>query len=125
MNAIVGQRIVRRLCQACKVAYPPLPQISEIIKKELGTLFTDGILKLYKPQGCPECDNSGYRGRIGIFEVLPVTEKVAGMLLRRADSISLEKEAVLEGMITMKQDGFLKVLKGITTVEEVLRVAQE
>ena len=125
MNAIVGQRIVRRLCQACKVAYPPLPQISEMIKKELGTLFTDGILKLYKPQGCPECDNSGYRGRIGIFEVLPVTEKVAGMLLRRADSISLEKEAVLEGMITMKQDGFLKVLKGITTVEEVLRVAQE
>lgn len=125
INAIVGQRITRRLCQSCKVAYPPPRQISETIKKELGALLAPGDFKLYKAQGCSECDNSGYRGRIGIFEVLPVTDKIADMILKRSDSNALEAEAVAEGMITMKQDGYLKVLKGITTIEEVLRVAQE
>ncbi|MBI2621557.1 MAG: Flp pilus assembly complex ATPase component TadA [Candidatus Levybacteria bacterium] len=125
MNAIVGQRIVRRLCQNCKAPYPPPEQISEMIKKDLGTLMPPGEFKLFRAQGCSECDNSGYIGRIGIFEVLPVTERIAAMILRRADSINLEKEAILEGMITMKQDGYFKALKGITTVEEVLRVAQE
>ncbi len=125
MNAIVGQRIVRRLCQICKTSYPPPPQLPEDIKKELGAFLPPGEIKLFKAVGCPECDNSGYRGRIGIFEVLPVTQKIADMLLKRSDSNSLEAEAVAEGMITMKQDGYLKVIKGVTTVEEVLRVAQE
>lgn len=125
MNAIVGQRIVRRLCQSCKVAYSPPLQISDTIKKELGALLEREDFKLFRAQGCSECDNSGYRGRIGIFEVLPISNKIADMILRRSDSISLEKEAVAEGMITMKQDGYFKVLKGTTTIEEVLRVAQE
>lgn len=125
INAIVGQRIVRRLCQACKSAYPPPPQLLDIMKKELGALLPPGEAKFYKAVGCSECDSSGYKGRVGIFEVLPVTAKIAEMILKRADSISLEKEAVAEGMITMKQDGYMKVLRGVTTVEEVLRVAQE
>ncbi len=125
MNAIVGQRIVRRLCQTCKTGYPPPPQLLETMKKELGPLFPPGEAKFFRTKGCVECDNSGYKGRVGIFEVLPITTKIAEMILKRSDSISLEKEAVAEGMITMKQDGYIKVLKGVTTVEEVLRVAQE
>ena len=125
INAIVGQRIVRRLCQSCKSAYPPPAQLLDMMKKELGAIFPPGEAKFYKAVGCSECDNSGYLGRVGVFEVLPVTPKIAEMILKRADSPSLEREAIAEGMITMKQDGYIKVLKGVTTVEEVLRVAQE
>ncbi len=125
MNAIVGQRIVRKICNSCKVSYNPPSEILDSLKKELGNLLPAGEIKLYKGGGCLECGNSGYLGRMGIFEVLPVTDKIADLILKRSDSNTLEKEAVGEGMITMKQDGYLKVFKGITTVEEVLRVAQE
>ncbi len=125
INAIVGQRIVRRLCQVCKSAYPPPPQLLDMMKKELGAIFPQGEPKFYKAVGCAECDSSGYRGRVGVFEVLPVSPKIAEMILKRSDSPSLEREAITEGMITMKQDGYIKVLNGVTTVEEVLRVAQE
>lgn len=125
INALVGQRIVRRLCNSCKVSFQAPPQVIENIKKELGNLLPPGELHLYKGQGCSECGNSGYIGRIGIFEVLPVTQPIADMVLKRSDSNSLEQEAIKEGMITIKQDGFLKALKGVTTIEEILRVAEE
>ena len=127
MNAIVGQRIVRKICSACKESYvPPTAMVTEA-KNILGRLFTmqEKDVKFYKGKGCNECSNSGYLGRLGIFEVLPISEKIAHLILERPDSDTIEKEAVLEGMITMKQDGYLKVLKGSTTMEEVLRVAQE
>ena len=82
-------------------------------------------LKLYEGRGCKECNNTGYLGRIGIFEVLVVSEKIAKMIIARSRAQDIAKQAVSEGMITMRQDGFLKVLEGITTVEEVLRVAEE
>ena len=91
----------------------------------MGPLLPTGEIKFSKSQGCNECGNSGYLGRVGIFEVLPVTQTIADMILRRSDSLSLEHSAVAERMITMKQDGYLKVLRGITTMEEVMRVAQE
>ena len=125
MSAIAGQRIVRRLCNSCKINYVPPPPMVEEIKRVLGRFLPTTGAKLYKAVGCGECDNSGYLGRIGIFEVLPVTNKIADMILKRADANNLEREAVLEGMVTMKQDGFLKVINGVTTIEEVLRVAQE
>ena len=126
INAIVGQRIVRRICENCKEEYAPLPQITEEIQKTLGRLFpSKGEIKLCKGMGCDQCGKSGYLGRIGIFETLPVTPKIASLVLENADTATIEKEAILEGMITLKQDGYLKVLQGITTVEEVLRVAQE
>jgi len=127
INAILGQRIVRKICDNCKEEYPPLPQILEEIKKILGKIFpqTQTEIKLSRGKGCDQCAKSGYLGRIGIFETLPVTPKIASLVLESADSATMEKEAIQEGMITMKQDGYLKVLQGITTVEEVLRVAQE
>jgi type II secretory ATPase GspE/PulE/Tfp pilus assembly ATPase PilB-like protein len=98
----------------------------EEIKTVLGKYFLVGKeIRLHKGKGCDQCGGSGYLGRIGIFETLPITEKIASLILQRADSGAIEKEAILEGMITMKQDGYLKVLQGVTTVEEVLRVAQE
>ena len=127
MTAILGQRIVRKICDHCKVSYAPLPQIVTEIKAGLGNLFptANGELKLYKGKGCDECGGSGYLGRVGIFETLPVTDKITALVLSNPDSSTIEKEAIAEGMITMKQDGYIKVLQGVTTVEEVLRVAQE
>ncbi|KKQ74210.1 MAG: Type IV-A pilus assembly ATPase PilB [Candidatus Woesebacteria bacterium GW2011_GWB1_38_5b] len=125
MNAVVGQRIVRRICSSCKVSLPPPNEVTESIKKELGPLMPPGAVTIYKGKGCNECGGSGYLGRMGIFEVMPINEEIANLILKRADSYTLENVAVRQGMITMKQDGYLKVLKGVTTIEEVLRVAQE
>jgi type II secretory ATPase GspE/PulE/Tfp pilus assembly ATPase PilB-like protein len=126
ITAIVGQRIVRRICPNCKMSYVPPPQLVTEAKQILGKLFTaQGEIKLYRGKGCSECGNLGYLGRVGIYEVLTVSEKISRLILEHADTTAIEREAMLEGMITMKQDGYLKVLAGETTVEEVLRVAQE
>jgi type IV pilus assembly protein PilB len=82
-------------------------------------------IKVYQGSGDSECGKTGYRGRVAIFEVLPVSEKISRLILEHASSADMEKQAKDEGMIAMKQDGYLKVLEGITTIEEVLRVAQE
>ena len=99
----------------------------QTIKQVLGPLYTykDEEVRLYRGRGCNECGGSGYKGRVGIYEVLPVTEKIGQLILSHPDSSSIEKEAVLEGMITMMQDGYMKVLKGVSSIEEVLRVAKE
>lgn len=128
MNAVVGQRIVRKICDNCKVSYPAPPPIITEIKEVLGKLYPQSFEKnpvLYKGKGCVECGNTGYIGRVGIFEVMSITEKIAQLILARPDSASIQKEAVAEGMITMMQDGMFKVIAGITTIEEVLRVARE
>jgi len=127
MNAVLGQRIVREICASCKVEYVPPQQIVEEMKIVLGNYFPADKkeVKLYKGQGCDLCGGTGYIGRIGIFETLPVTDKVQALVLQNSDSGTIEKEAIVQGMITMKQDGYIKVLQGITSVEEVLRVAQE
>jgi type IV pilus assembly protein PilB len=127
ITAIVGQRIARKICTACKESYaPPQVMITEM-RNVLGKLLTknDADIKFYKGKGCSECGSSGYNGRVGIYEVLNVTEKISQLVLQHPDSMSIEKQATQEGMITMKQDGYLKVLQGLTTIEEVLRVAQE
>lgn len=127
MTANVAQRICRRICPTCKEEYEPSSEIIEDIKKVLGSLLNNKgeKLKLFRGKGCPECNNTGYFGRIGIFEVLPITEKIGRLILEHAPASEIEKQAVEEGMITMKQDGYLKVTEGISTIEEVLRVAQD
>jgi type IV pilus assembly protein PilB len=126
MTAIVAQRVCRKIHDKCKVSYDPDPKIIEDMKKVLGSFYPQTPqVKLYKGQGCQECGNSGYQGRIGIFEVIPVTEKVQALILQRSPASEIEKQAKADGLISMKQDGYLKVLEGVTTIEEILRVAQE
>ena len=81
-------------------------------------------LQLYRGKKCEQCGQTGYSGRVGIFEVLPVTEKIGRLILERAPSSKIEAQGREDGMIIMKQDGYLKVVEGITTIEEVLRVAE-
>src|SRR3990167_2846039 len=126
VTAIVAQRVVRTIHADCKTSYSGEPKVIEEMKNVLGNLWPSARDNtLYKGTGDQECANSGYYGRIAVFEVLPVTEKISRLILERASSGEIDKEAREEGMITLKQDGYLKALEGITTVEEVLRVAQE
>ena len=126
MTCIVAQRVVRKIHDGCKEAYSPDPKIVQDTQKELGPLWKpQGDIKFYKGKGDPDCGDSGYYGRVGIFEVLPVTEKIGKLILERASAADIDAQAKEEGMITLKQDGYLKVVEGTTTVEEVLRVAQE
>lgn len=126
MNAVVGQRIARKICTQCKVDYTPPNEIFEEIRKTLGPLMPQisNPPKLYKGKGCDFCEQSGYLGRVGVFEVMTISEKISRLILEKADATMIEKQAIQEGMITMKQDGYLKVLEGISTVDEILRVAQ-
>lgn len=126
VNAIAAQRIVRRICPNCKEVYSPPSSLVIEMKAVLGKLLTEKEeLKMYRGKGCEKCSHLGYIGRIGIFEVLVASEKILKLILESADMASIEKQAVNEGMITLKQDGYLKVIRGETTIEEVLRVAQE
>lgn len=128
MNATMGQRIARKICTHCKTEYIPPHEIIEEIRKALGNLMPkieDSQIKLFKGQGCEVCGQSGYLGRIGIYEVMPISDTIAKLILQKADSTTIENLAKQEGMITMKEDGYLKALEGITTIDEVLRVAQE
>lgn len=127
MTAVVAQRVVRRIHEKCKTSYQPDRKVVEEMKNVLGPLWQQGNenLTLWKGQGDPECNSTGYYGRIGIFEVLPVTERISRLILEQGSAADIERQAREEGMITLKQDGFMKVLEGISTIEEVLRVGQE
>ncbi len=126
LNCLVGQRICRKVCEGCKEEYDPSPEIVADLQNVLGGYFPrDKKIKLYRGKGCAECNKTGYYGRVAIFEVLPISDSVMRLILQKSPASDIEKLAISEGMITMKQDGYLKVLEGITTIEEVLRVAQE
>ena len=79
-------------------------------------------VKLYKPVGCPKCADSGYQGRIGIFELMTVTEKIGKMIMGHQSAAEISAQAQQDGMLTMVQDGYIKALDGMTTISEVLRV---
>ncbi len=125
INCVAGQRILRKICPHCKTQYSPPPEIVENIKYTLGNLLPKKPIQLFKGGGCNECGHTGYLGRTGIYEVLVISDRIMRLILERASSADIEKQAILEGMITMKQDGYLKVLEGVTSFEEVLRVAQD
>jgi type II secretory ATPase GspE/PulE/Tfp pilus assembly ATPase PilB-like protein len=125
----MAQRITRRVCPTCKQQYEPPEEIKANIREVLAELlpkqYREGSpILLSKGKGCTECNNTGYLGRIAIFEVLKITPIINKMILQEASAKEIEAQARKEGLITMKQDGYLKALEGLTTLEEVLRVAE-
>ncbi len=112
--AIAAQRLVRKLCPKCKEAYNP----SRFLLSRLG--ISKGTF--YKPKGCGECLNSGYRGRIAICEILRMTPSVRGLILKKVRGSEIKQTARKEGMKTLRESGIQKVLQGITSLEEILRV---
>lgn len=128
LTAILGQRISRKICPYCKVSYQAPAEVSANIKSVLGPLFPKKFestpILLSKGKGCQECDKTGYLGRIAIFEILKVTTAINQHILHQDSAEEIEKTAKKEGFVKMIEDGFLKVLDGVTTMEEVLRVAE-
>lgn len=132
LSIAIAQRLVRSLCPYCKKAVKPGKEIKDIMLKEIEKLpltvkegITASSIEVYKAVGCKKCGNIGYTGRIAVFEVLSMTPQLAEIILKESSEAKIGEEAKRQGMITMKQDGILKALKGITTIEEVLRVAEE
>jgi type II secretory ATPase GspE/PulE/Tfp pilus assembly ATPase PilB-like protein len=120
LEAVMAQRLVRRICQACRV--PEAPSAADV--QALGVNLTPDTV-LYKGAGCEECRGTGYRGRVGIYELFDITEEVRSLTLRRASSRDLRRHAIEAGMVTLRDDGWRKACAGVTTVEEILRVTQE
>ena len=117
---VLAQRLVRNLCPACKTPYTPTAdELAEIrIKPELGLTF-------YKEKGCPECLETGYRGRSGIYELLLVDDDVRPLILKNSDAGTIKRQAVKNGMMTLLGDGVRKIRAGSSTTEEILRVAKD
>ncbi len=129
LNASIAQRITRKICTYCKESYEPEPKVVENIKMVLSELlpkiYKDGQpIKLARGKGCSECGSTGYSGRIAIFELLKITPTINKMILQEISAKEIEAQAKKEGLIFMKQDGYLKALEGITTLEEIIRVAE-
>ena len=119
---ILAQRLVRNVCNECKEEYIPDEESLENIG--ITPEMSSGK-KIYKGKGCQECLNTGYKGRTGIFEFMILDDAIKSLILKTSDSNAIKKKAVNQGMGTLRQDGALKVLNGITTVEEILRITQK
>jgi len=118
LNLILAQRLVRKICPKCKIEVEAHPEIL----RELGIPREQApAWKFYKGTGCANCNNTGYSGRQGIFEVMPVSPTIRKMILDRKSTDVIRRQAIDEGMLTLRQDALLKLRAGITTVEEVLR----
>ncbi len=117
---VLAQRLVRTICKSCKEEYAPTKE--EL--RDIGLLDESGT-KFYRGKGCPKCMNTGYKGRIGIFELMIMDEAIRKLTIAKAPHDEIKKQAVSSGMVTLKQDGIQKVKSGVTTVEEMLRATQE
>lgn len=133
LTCVVGQRVLRRVCKDCVTETDVPPEIEAELKTTLGPIYgmikdkwqkSGKPLKIPKTVGCEKCNNTGYFGRIAIYEVMEMSEKISKLVVEKAAASDIQKQATEEGMLTMKQDGYVKVLEGTTTMEEVLRVAQ-
>ncbi|NIP16906.1 MAG: type II secretion system protein GspE, partial [Gammaproteobacteria bacterium] len=118
VNLICAQRLVRRICRECKEIFTMPAQAMQ----DIGFAADDiGRIKLYKGAGCQTCNNTGYKGRIGLYEVMEVTDGLRELILCGASSLELKKKAEEDGMVNLRQSGLRKIKDGITTVEEVVR----
>jgi type IV pilus assembly protein PilB len=117
LEAVLGQRLLRSICRQCRTTYKP----SETLLTELGISAQDiGEKQFFYGKGCDACNNTGYKGRKGIYELLRITDPIRELINERAPTVTLKQKAVELGMVTLRQDGLRSIFAGDTTVEEVL-----
>lgn len=132
VSLVVAQRLVRQICPKCRVSYQPEKEEKAFIESDQGVmniLKNKGYknlskIRFYKSTGCNACANTGYSGRLGIFEVMEMSEEIKQMILKNASSDEIMKVAIKQGMTTMFEDGIDKVINGLTTIQEVMRVSK-
>ncbi len=122
IDCVVAQRLGRKLCERCKEAYRPDP--AELVEAGYAEWQAAEITELFRPVGCSVCAKTGYRGRIGLYEVMPMTEDIERLTVERASSDDIKAVAVQQGMQTLKDDGLEKARMGVTSIEEVARVVK-
>ena len=120
LGLVLAQRLPRRLCPACKTKQEVTPAINELFPETPAH-----ELIIYRPQGCPQCDNSGYRGRTAIYEILEPSQEIEKLIMAQASSREIARQAALEGFHNLRQSGLAKVLSGVTSLDEVLRLSLE
>lgn len=133
LNMVVAQRLPRKVCKKCLKLVSPSPEeskkikdgLSGVDKKVLPSSFLKENFKIPRAQGCPDCNSTGYRGRIGIYETFLVDDEMERFILKSPSIVDMKELAIKKGMILMHQDGLIKVLEGITTIEEIERVTGE
>ncbi len=119
VDCIVAQRLARRLCSYCNEAYKPTQRALDDIDFPVKAAEIDEV---FRARGCKKCHDTGYKGRVGLYEVLTVSEEIEKLVVSGTTADEVNKVAISEGMRTLRQDGFLKVLKGLTSIEEIMRV---
>jgi type IV pilus assembly protein PilB len=118
VNLIQAQRLIRRICKDCKKEHPT-PHEALV---EIGFSAEEAkTLKSYKGRGCPSCNDTGYKGRIGLYEVMEITDEIRELILIGASALELRKKSIEDGMISLRESGLQKIRNGVTTIEEVLR----
>ena len=120
MLGVLAQRLVRKICPECKEGYFLEPDSPE--RAFMGDFYQDGEI-IFRGKGCPNCSNTGYRGRMAIHEIFPISKGIRELITERASGEKVKELAYKEGMTTMQYDGFQKVLAGETTINEIMRVA--
>ena len=120
LECVLAQRLARRLCPKCKEAYLPTPE--QLVATRFNWQDGQEIPELFKPVGCSACAKTGYKGRLALHEVMPVTEEIEKLTVERASASVIGEVARREGMITLRQDGLAKVAMGVTSIDEILRV---
>lgn len=133
IELIIAQRLVRKICDKCKKPIQAPPEILELVKKALSRLHAEGEidpalvqgLQFYEAPGCPECNNIGYHGRVGLYEVFRMNNELRRLIGSSASMIDLEEAAQKSGMVSLEQAGIIKALQGVTTLQEVYRVARK
>ena len=139
INAIIAQRLIRRVCPHCKkpVRLQDLaPELKKNVEKALKRTDKNELIErlpadvlqnpmFYEAVGCPQCDNLGYKGRVGIYEILEITHNIKKMIIEGASATMINEVAIQDGMISLEQDGIIKALNGTTTLEEVYSAAKE
>jgi type II secretory ATPase GspE/PulE/Tfp pilus assembly ATPase PilB-like protein len=120
LSGVLAQRLVRRICQACRA--PDHPDPASLLA--LGVTDAAGV-ELFHGKGCDDCRGTGYRGRTGMYELFRITEEARSLIVRKAPAGEIRRHAVAHGMVTLREDAWAKACAGLTTVEEILRVTQE
>jgi general secretion pathway protein E len=120
LSGVLAQRLVRRICQACRVLDAPDP--ADLLA--IGVTNGQGV-ELFRGEGCDACRKTGYKGRVGVYELFIITEEVRSLILRKASTGEIRRMAVERGMISLREDSWAKARAGFTTVDEILRVTQE
>ena len=122
IDCVVAQRLARKLCDRCKQGYAP--EQAELQAAGYPEWLWNEVPQLWKSQGCPACSNTGYRGRIGLYEVMQMSEEIERLTVERSSADAIREVAIQQGMMTLREDGLEKARMGITSLDEVARVVK-